>query len=485
MRPCVPGTAPASADAQRGRDRQGHFLGFQFLADFGADAHQVGPCRLRVAPAEGHAHARLDVVRHRYRVAAGIEADDVPHHHVGAEVPGAPDGIGAGFGQAHQGRAQRRHRGLRLVQRDAGVAQQHVQRGLAVQLDDQVGLGIGDHPLRRHRLAALRHPRHQRNVGAESDARQAAAKDPAGCPLALDVAVAANGELHRLGAAGRQPAEQVAGGRALRHLRDELGHVRRAGIGMDQRGVRLESHAVPHGQRCDTGKHAVLVGRQRAQHHGQRGLVEILDVGRSDADAHGAGPVGHFGQLGPQVVQDVLCHLRVMVGDVEQAECRGPGVVRQGHLRAQLRQHQSGCHLPLRMGGMAEGKELHRALVPVVSGIGWLSGRALGARRGLPVARLRRGLAGCGLGCGRPAGVIARRLRGSVLHRPGGDLLELLGQGAPPLQRVDHAAGRLGGCLGLFFSSCAPAWAERASAGARMAVGALAGHQRCCRRVSA
>ena len=37
--------------------------------------------------------------------------------------------------------AQRRHRGLRLLQRDAQVVQQHVERRLAIELQHQVAVG--------------------------------------------------------------------------------------------------------------------------------------------------------------------------------------------------------------------------------------------------------------------------------------------------------------------------------------------------------
>ena len=48
-----------------------------------------------------------------------------------------------------------------------------------------------------------------------------------------------------------------------------------------------------------------------------------------------------------------------MVGDVEQAQRGGTGVVGQRHLRPQLRQHQRGGHAPLRVGGVRERKALH------------------------------------------------------------------------------------------------------------------------------
>ena len=95
---------------------------------------------------------------------------------------------------------------------------------------------------------------------------------------------------------------------------------------------------------------------QITQHHGQGGLVEILDVVRSNPDANRATPVGDLRQLGCQVIKNVLCMGGVVVRDVEQAQRWRGGITRQRHVGAQLRQHQASGHRPLRMGGVAVRK---------------------------------------------------------------------------------------------------------------------------------
>ena len=123
-------------------------------------------------------------------------------------------------------------------------------------------------------------------------------------------------------------------------------------VGVDQRGVRLKAQT----QRRHARKHAVLVGGQLAQHDGQRGLVKVLDVVGRNAHAHRARPVGDFRQLGTQVVEDFLSLPGIVVSDVQQRQRGRAGVAVQGHLGAQLRQHQPGGHGPLGVGGMAVGE---------------------------------------------------------------------------------------------------------------------------------
>ena len=112
-------------------------------------------------------------------------------------------------------------------------------------------------------------------------------------------------------------------------------------------------------QRRDAVEHTVLVRRQRAQHHHQGGFVKILHIVGRDAHPHGAAPVADFGQLGNEVIQQVLRVRGVMVGDVDQSERGRRAVLGQGHVGAQLRQHQSRRHLPLRMGGVTIGEKFH------------------------------------------------------------------------------------------------------------------------------
>ncbi len=49
-----------------------------------------------------------------------------------------------------------------------------------------------------------------------------------------------------------------------------------------------------------------------------------------------------------------------MVGDVNQTQRWRTRVFRQGHVRAQLRQHQAGGHAPLRVSGMTVWEKFHR-----------------------------------------------------------------------------------------------------------------------------
>ena len=87
----------------------------------------------------------------------------------------------------------------------------------------------------------------------------------------------------------------------------ELGDVGRAGVGMDQRCVGLETQA----QRRHTGEHAVLIRRQVTQHDGQRGLV--IDAGVNvlftsfwyDHDVVPAQPFGGLSE--PTVMYGPLC----------------------------------------------------------------------------------------------------------------------------------------------------------------------------------
>jgi len=99
-----------------------------------------------------------------------------------------------------------------------------------------------------------------------------------------------------------------------------------------------------------------LITRQAAQHDAEGRFVEILGVIGSDANAHRARPIGDFGQLGAEVIEDLLRLRGVVVGDVEQAERGRASVIWQRHLRSQLRQHEAGGHLPLRMGRVTGGK---------------------------------------------------------------------------------------------------------------------------------
>ena len=195
-----------SGIAQPGGHVGADFLGLQLFADLGADAPQVGTGGLGVALAEGQLHAHFGVVGHGHGLAGGVQADDVAHHYVVAEVAGAAHGVtGLAIGRVHQADQGGAHGGqgvLGLVQRHLQVAQQHVECGLAVELQQHVAVHRGDGVHRRHRQAALGDARYQLHVRGECHARQAAAEHAAGSPMALDVAVAAHRELHGAPAPG-------------------------------------------------------------------------------------------------------------------------------------------------------------------------------------------------------------------------------------------------------------------------------------------
>ena len=128
---------------------------------------------------------------------------------------------------------------------------------------------------------------------------------------------------------------------------------------MHKCGVRREQTLCSSRKRRHARKHTVLVVRQFAQHDGHGGLVKVLDVVRCNAHAHRAAPVGNFRQLSAQVVKNVLRLRGVPVGDVQQRQCGRIGVVGQGHVGAQLRQHQRRRHGPLGVRGVTVGKKLH------------------------------------------------------------------------------------------------------------------------------
>ena len=107
------------------------------------------------------------------------------------------------------------------------------KRRLVVECQDDVALGGRDLVRRADRLAALRDTRDQGHVAREGHARQAAAPD-------------AVGEVHRAGARRRQAAEEVAAGRAVAHLADQLGQVGGRRVGVHQGGEGLDAAERAH-----------------------------------------------------------------------------------------------------------------------------------------------------------------------------------------------------------------------------------------------
>ncbi len=187
--------APAgAADVQRALDTPrrrcrrgvatgvcGFGLGLEFVADLAADAHQVAPRGLHVTLAEGQAHAGLQHIGHGHGTAARIQADEVAHTRVGAELAWPRQCHVGRIGQAHQRGAQARQRSARVVQRrQAQVAQQAGQGRFAVELGDDVAFA-GRHLARRaDGLRALGDARDQRHLAREGHARQATLPDTVG-----------------------------------------------------------------------------------------------------------------------------------------------------------------------------------------------------------------------------------------------------------------------------------------------------------------
>ena len=185
----------------------------------------------------------------------------------------------------------------------AQVAQQAAQRRLAVQRQHAVALGRGDLAHRPDRLAALGHARQQRHVLREGHARQPALPHAVG-----DVAQA----VARRG----QAAEQVAGGRALAHLQQQVGQVGGARVGMHQRAEGVDAR-----QRPRTGEDLEALARQLGQHQHQRRLVEVLHAAGRHAHAHAADP-GDARPALAQRGQQAVGLRRVVIGEVDEAQRR-------------------------------------------------------------------------------------------------------------------------------------------------------------------
>ena len=88
------------------------------------------------------------------------------------------------------------------------------------------------------------------------------------------------------------------------------------------------------------------------------------------------------------MIEQGLRVVGVAVGDVDQPQGRCSRVVGQGHLGAQLREHQSSGHAPLGVCGVGVWKAFHRLavlpLVPVLAaGLRGVLAAALGVTRAL------------------------------------------------------------------------------------------------------
>ena len=267
--------------------------------------------------------------------------------------------------QAHQSGTYFGNGRLLVGQADFQIAFQHMQRRFVVQSQHHIVVSAGDGVHLGHRQAALRDARHHGHLGIKGHTAQATMEHAGGFALARHVAITTLRKLHHVCSAGRQATKHITTGGALGQLGNQLGHIGRIGIGVQQRRMRHKTAASRAArarlrQRGYAAEHAVVFGRDVAQHHAQCGLVKVLHVVSRNAHAHRTRPIGYLGQLGTQVRQDVLRMRCVMVGDVEQPKVRRICIFGQGHVRAQLRQHQACGHLPLRVGGVTVGKKFHR-----------------------------------------------------------------------------------------------------------------------------
>ena len=218
------------------------------------------------------------------RVARRVEPDQVAHAHVGAERTQArrrrcPGCVGAavvtGVGQADQRAAQlsaarrarsaRRCPGLRAARRAPGRPSSVMTTLPSASSMRRAG-PTGWQPCVTRETMPTASP------NATPD------RPPSNTPSAM-VSVRVRAEA--------RPAEQVAGRGAGAQLADQLGQLGRAGVGMHQRGVGLETIAR---QRRGAGEQPEVVARQVGQHQHQRRLVEVLDAAGADADADRADP---------------------------------------------------------------------------------------------------------------------------------------------------------------------------------------------------
>ena len=88
------------------------------------------------------------------------------------------------------------------------------------------------------------------------------------------------------------------------------------------------------GERRHATEHAVVLGREIAQHDADGRLVKVFDIVGCNAHSHRAAPVGNVGQFGTQVIQNVLRMGGIVVGNVKQRQCGRSGIRGQGQAAA-------------------------------------------------------------------------------------------------------------------------------------------------------
>ena len=211
---------PAPASAARAPAE----LGLDLLAHLGADAHQVAPRRLGVAAAERELRAGLGDVADRDAAPARVEcrsggARACRRRTCRARPRGwrprrpSRSSLASGDRSARpaSGAAAAAPRAARG--RRAQVAQQAIERRLAVELDHDVALG------RRH-LARTGPTGWQPCVTRDTSATSRSNATPDRPPLSTPSAMWRQRRARR-----REAAEQVAAGGAPAHLADQLGEV--------------------------------------------------------------------------------------------------------------------------------------------------------------------------------------------------------------------------------------------------------------------
>ena len=154
----------------------------QFGADFRRDAHQIELCGFCVARAKSQAHAGLDVLGDRQNLVLPVHAHQVPHDGIRAELSGPNGTSSAAVNQAHQRTGQRlRQLMIRQVPIEPEILQHAIERGLVVQADHEIALGVRDVAPRSDRLAALSYTRDQ----ADFRAKATPDKPPVNTPSAI------------------------------------------------------------------------------------------------------------------------------------------------------------------------------------------------------------------------------------------------------------------------------------------------------------
>ncbi len=161
--------------------------------------------------------------------------------------------------------------------------------------------------------------------------------------------------MQRLVSTGEQAAKYHALGGTVGQFTNQSIQIGGGAIGMHQGGMHSRI-GVLAGQRRAPVKGAHGVRGHVAQHHRQRGLVPVFNLGGQDAHPCGTGPMRHVGKGLAQTSHQGWGLAGEAVGDVNQPQRRGgpmlQAVLGQHHVGAQLGHHQAKRHVPLRVNGV-------------------------------------------------------------------------------------------------------------------------------------